>query len=117
MSDFADRYRTLAAEFTRRVEAVPDDAVGGSVTVRGVVGPGRPAPRRRDPGDHAVVRRRGDQARTLGRRRSGCGAGPRRGTRCRTLLDDPARAGKTYEGMFGPTTLEKTVDTFIGLDL
>lgn len=33
------------------------------------------------------------------------------------LLDDPATAGLEYDGYFGRTTLQRTVDTFLGLDL
>jgi uncharacterized protein (TIGR03086 family) len=33
------------------------------------------------------------------------------------LLDDPERAGSEYDGMFGRTSVEKTVDKFLGLDL
>ena len=33
------------------------------------------------------------------------------------LLDDPERAGMEYDGMFGRTSVEQTVDRFLGLDL
>ncbi|MGH4026749.1 MAG: TIGR03086 family protein, partial [Pseudonocardiaceae bacterium] len=33
------------------------------------------------------------------------------------LLDDPGRAGREYDGYFGRTTLQDTVDRFLGFDL
>lgn len=33
------------------------------------------------------------------------------------ILADPDRAGRQYEGMFGPTSLQATVDSFLGFDL
>jgi uncharacterized protein (TIGR03086 family) len=35
----------------------------------------------------------------------------------RALLDDPATAGLEYEGYFGRTSLERTVDGFLCFDL
>jgi uncharacterized protein (TIGR03086 family) len=35
----------------------------------------------------------------------------------RALLDDPSRATKEYDGFFGRTSIEKTIDGFLGFDL
>lgn len=37
--------------------------------------------------------------------------------RVRALLADPAVAGRTYDGFFGPTTVGATLATFYGFDL
>ena len=116
MSEIAERHRTLAAGFTARVEAVPDDRWSNPSpcpewTVRDVVG-------------HVA----GNCGRFLGMVGKELPPGPSveddplgAWTSARdalqAALDDPAVATLEYEGAFGRSTLEKSVDGFQTIDL
>jgi uncharacterized protein (TIGR03086 family) len=112
----ADRFRLLAAAFTDRVEAVPPDRweslspcegwaardvvrhmVGNVDMFFGMIGRSRPAGPSvdDDPGGAWAAARDAMQA----------------------ALDDPDVAGAEYDGMFGRTTLEQSVDRFMAVDL
>lgn len=116
MTEISDRYRRLAAEFTKRVDAVPtarwddpspceewsarqvlDHVVETHSSMTGHVGLALPAgpPVTEDPTDAWSAARDGMQA----------------------LLDDPATARLEYDGYFGRTSLEQTVDGFLCFDL
>lgn len=116
MSTFAERYRRLSAEFTRRVRAVPDDRWespspctewSARDLVRHVVETQASSPSYA--GVTVVLERSVDDDPSA--------AWDEARDAMQALLDDPATAEKSYEGMFGTTTLEQTVDTFVGLDL
>jgi uncharacterized protein (TIGR03086 family) len=116
MSEISERYRRLAAEFTETVENVPaerwdapspcadwtarqvlDHVIDVATSMAGYVGLELPAgpPVSTDPGGGWSAARDG----------------------MRALLDDPATAGLEYEGYFGRTSLERTVDGFLCFDL
>ncbi len=113
MSSIADRYRLLAERFDQVVSAVPADRWANpspceewtaldvvrhvADTERDLViqlGLGQP-----EPGDDPCASWR--SVRVV----------------VQDLLDDPATAGHAYDGYFGPTTFERTIDTFYCLDL
>ncbi|MGH3098937.1 MAG: TIGR03086 family metal-binding protein [Streptosporangiales bacterium] len=116
MTEIASRYRKLAAEFTRHVADVPEEHwedpspcagwTAGDV-LRHVhdfhqhlpeyAGLSLDLPTSVDdrPLDAWVEARDAMQA----------------------LLDDPERAGAEYDGMFGRTSVEQTVDQFVNFDL
>ena len=116
MSAIADRYRRLATAFADKVAAVPDDRWGSPSPCEGWTA--------RDVVRH-VVETQGMFLASVGRE-----LGPlpsvdedpvaaweaARGV-VQADLDDPARASAGYEGFFGPTTFEETVDRFGCLDL
>lgn len=112
----ADRFRLLAAAFTARVDAVPPDRwespspcegwaardvvrhmVGNVDMFFGMIGRSRPAGPSvdDDPAGAWAAARDAMQA----------------------ALDDPDVAGAEYDGMFGRTTLEQSVDRFMAVDL
>jgi len=116
MTEMSDRYRRLAAEFTQSVEAVPaerwddpspcqewtarqvlDHVVTTHSSMAGYVGVTLPAgpPVTEDPVGGWASARDGMQA----------------------LLVDPATAQLEYDGHFGRTNLERTVDGFLCFDL
>jgi uncharacterized protein (TIGR03086 family) len=116
VSETADRHRRLAARFTARVEAVPEDRWAGPSpcegwTARDVVGHmigncglflgfvGRELPS----GPSADE----DPRRAWAAARDAVQAG----------LDDPDVAGQEYEGQFGRSTFEKGVGGFLCIDL
>jgi len=116
MSQISERYRALARELTRRVDAVPagrwDDP--------------SPCPdwSARDVLQHLIDSHRdmpGHAGDPLVFEKSVAddphAAWVEARDAMQALLDDPARAGKEYDGMFGRTSVEKTVDKFLGLDL
>jgi len=115
MTDVADRYRRLAAAFADRIANVPAGAWDDPTpcpdwTVRDLVGHvvqsqgmfrtfvGREAPEVDVTADPAAAF---DTARTL----------------VQGDLDDPERAGSTFEGHFGTQTFEQAVDRFLVFDL
>ncbi len=116
MTEISERYRGLAAEFTRRVEAVPTDrwsnpspCAGWSAldVLRHVIDTHRSMP--------------GWAGLSLSLQKSveddPLAAWVEARDSMQTLLDDPDRAGLEYTGLFGPTTVEQTVDRFLGFDL
>ncbi|MFW5420714.1 TIGR03086 family protein [Nocardiopsis sp. CNT-189] len=116
MSEISERYRVRAAEFTRRVEAVPEDGWDAPSPCEGWTA--------RDVLDHMLDNHRNmpgyagvklDLPRTAA-------DDPKKAwseavAAMQDLLDDPERAGKEYDGYFGRTSIEKTVDEFLGTDL
>ncbi len=116
MSALADRHRKLAAAFTARVEAVPPDRWNNPSpcpdwTARDVVG-------------HVA----GNCGRFLGMVGKELPPGPSMQDdplgawisardALQTALDDPAVATLEYEGAFGKSTLEQSVDGFQNVDL
>lgn len=116
MSEISDRYRRRAAEVTRRVEAVPPDRWDDPSPCEGWSA--------RDVLAHllesqvrmpasvglAVPTQVPVSADPVGAWAEGRDA-------LQAILDDPARAGLEYDGMFGRTSLDRTVDDFLGMDL
>jgi uncharacterized protein (TIGR03086 family) len=115
MTDVADRYRRLSAAFADRIANVPAGAWDDPTpcpdwTVRDLVGHvvqsqgmfrtfvGREAPEVDVTADPAAAF---DTVRTL----------------VQGDLDDPERAGSTFEGHFGTQTFEQAVDRFLVFDL
>lgn len=116
MTEISERYRRLAAEFTRRVEAVPADrwdnpspCQGWSArdVLRHVIDTHRRMPRYVGLSLKVGESVDADPRSAWAEARDGMQA----------LLDDPARAGLEYEGYFARTTLQETVDRFLGFDL
>ncbi|CAM01144.1 TIGR03086 family metal-binding protein [Saccharopolyspora erythraea] len=116
MSDISERYRALAAEFTRRVAAVPAGSWENPSPCEGWTA--------RDVLRHVVEVHRdmpswAGLSVTLHRHVDDdpVGAWSEARDAIQELLEDPDRAGKRYDGIFGPTTAEATVDRFLGFDL
>jgi uncharacterized protein (TIGR03086 family) len=116
MTDISARYSALAAEFTRRVDAVPEDRWEAPSPCEGWTA--------RDVLRHILdnhVNMPGWAGLPLELTRSvdddPRGAWAEARDALQELLDDPERAGTSYEGYFGPTTVEATIDRFLGLDL
>lgn len=114
MSDIADRYRTLAARFSDTVAAVPSDRWDD------------PSPctewSAREVVNHVVETERDFLARFDLAVPSLPDAGPATAwppvrDAVQAALDDPPVAVTAYEGYFGPTTLEETIDQFYAFDL
>jgi uncharacterized protein (TIGR03086 family) len=116
MNETADRYRTLADAFERKIASVrPDQWSAQSPcaewTARGVV-------------SH-VVDVHGMMLRPLGRQLSPApsadddpmGAFKSARADIETVLHDPELAGTEYEGVFGRTKVSSTIDQFLGFDL
>ena len=113
MTAIADRYRTLADAFQDKVAAVsPDDWSNQSPcdewTARQLV-------------DH-VVDVHGMMLKPLDRTLSDrpddpLGAFQSARADLEAVLDDPALAGTEYDGQFGTTKVENTIDQFMGFDL
>jgi uncharacterized protein (TIGR03086 family) len=116
MSDISWRYSALARELTRRVDAVPvgrwdDQSPCEDWTARDVLQhlidwhrdmPGHAG--------HPLVFEKSVQD-------DPHAAWVEARDAMQALLDDPERAAMEYDGMFGRTSVEKTVDNFLGLDL
>jgi uncharacterized protein (TIGR03086 family) len=116
MSEFADRYRSAAAQFTQKVESVPEERWESPTpcedwTVRDVV-------------RHVVD----SSGLFLGFIRRELPSGPEvqedpRGAwinardAVQAALDDPEIAQTEYQGAMGPSTFEKGVDQFLRADL
>jgi uncharacterized protein (TIGR03086 family) len=116
MSEIADRYRKLSTAMTERIAAVPADGweadtpcedwkardlVGHLVDTSGMflgfIG--------EDPPSGPTVADDPLAAFTAAR------------DAVQSALDDPARAQQEYDGMFGKTTFEQSVDGFLSADL
>lgn len=116
MTKISDRYRRLATEFTRRVDAVPDgrwtspspceDWIARDV-LRHVVDQSRDLPAYA--GLTITLEKSVDD--------DPRGAWVEARDTMQELLDDPDRAGLEYDGYFGRTSLEQTIDRFVGFDL
>ena len=113
MSDVADRYRSNAAHFTAVVEAVPADGWDASSPCEGWTA--------RQVLEHVVEGEHGFLARfDLAPELEGddpTAQWPTVRDAVQAALDDPATASTGYDGFFGPTTLEETVDDFLSADL
>jgi uncharacterized protein (TIGR03086 family) len=112
----ADRYRDLAATFTRRVDAVPEDRWDSDAPCDGWTA--------RDVIRHVIDSQR-DMVKVVGLEFD---AGPSVDAdpaaawaalrdSMQGVLDDPAQATLEYDGHFGRTDLAATVGRFICLDL
>ncbi|MEU6263961.1 TIGR03086 family metal-binding protein [Saccharopolyspora shandongensis] len=116
MSEISERYRALATEFTRRVEAVPADGWSAQSPCEGWTA--------LDVLRHVVEVHRdipGWAGLTITLAKvvddDPLGAWLEARYAIQALLDDPQRAGREYEGMFGRTTAEATIDRFLCFDL
>ena len=116
MSEISERYRALARELTRRVDAVPagrwdDPSPCPGWSARDVLR--HILESHRDMAGHAgeplVLHKSVDD--------DPHAAWVEARDAMQALLDDPERAGREYDGHFGRTSVEKTVDKFLGLDL
>ena len=115
MSSIADHYRLLAGAFTETVEAVPADRWEDPSPCEGWSA--------RDVVQHVIDSETGMLERV------GLAPDPPRpdadtaatwtATRdhVQEVLDDPERAGLEYDGFFGRTSFEKTIDQFACFDL
>jgi uncharacterized protein (TIGR03086 family) len=116
MSDISRRYSALARELTRRVDAVPigrwdDPSPCEDWTARDVLQ--HLIDSHRDmPGHagHPLVFEKSVQD-------DPHAAWVEARDAMQALLDNPERARMEYDGMFGRTSVEQTVDKFLGLDL
>ena len=116
MSEISERFRTLAAAFTDRVEAVPGDRwespspcegwtardvvrhmIGNVDLFFGFVDEQRPSGASVDDDPAAAWAEARDAM--------------------QAALDDPDLGGREYDGFFGRTTLAQSVDRFLGVDL
>jgi uncharacterized protein (TIGR03083 family) len=112
MSEIADRYRDLSGRFTDIVMAVPEGrwdlpSPCEGWSARGVF-------------THVVDSEQRFLARfdLVGETATGpWDTWPIVRAAMQNALDDPATAGHRYDSVFGPTTVERTVDGFMNLDL
>jgi len=116
MSDISWRYSALARELTRRVDAVPIGQWDSPSPCEGWTA--------RDVLQHLLDSHRdmpGFAGQALVFEKSvqddPHAAWVEARDAMQKLLDDPERAGMEYDGMFGRTSVEKTVDKFLGLDM
>ena len=116
MTEISERYRALARELTRRVDSVParswdNPSPCEEWTARQVlqhlIDSHRDMPGYA--GDPLVFEKSVDD--------DPHAAWVEARDAMQALLDDPQRAGKEYDGMFGRTSVQRSVDTFLGLDL
>ncbi|GIL26782.1 TIGR03086 family metal-binding protein [Actinocatenispora comari] len=116
MSEIAQRHQKLAAEFDRRVVAVPDTAWDNASPCAGWTA--------RDVLRHVLETSYRDMPAQVGLTVT-IGSvdddpvGAWRGARdqLQEILADPARAGLEYDGMFGRTSLAQTIGGFCLFDL
>jgi uncharacterized protein (TIGR03086 family) len=115
MTSIADRYRLLAGNFSDTVDAVPPDRWDDASPCEGWSA--------RDVVQHVIDTEIGMLERVgLAPDPPPADATPSaRWSAIRDLvqeaLDDPERAGREYDGFFGRTTFEKTIDAFGCFDL
>ncbi len=116
MSEIADRYERLAADFAAAVAAVPDDRWSSPSPCEGWTA--------RDVVEHVCT----TQGMFLGFVDEPAGDGPAvaddpvgawraASAPVRAVLADPARASATFEGFFGETSFESAIDRFANFDL
>ncbi len=113
MSDIADRHRRLADRFITVVRAVPDPSWGAPSPCQGWTA--------RHVLEH-VIESQEQFLQRFDRAPDANGADHIEHWQLvrdamQAALDDPAVAGTTYEGYFGPTTLGETVDGFYAPDM
>ena len=116
MSEIADRYRLLAAELTRRVEAVPADRWDDASPCEGWSA--RDVLRHVVQTELAMLERvdlRPDTVPSVDDDPVGAWATAR--DFVQGVLDDRAAATREYDSMFGRTTIERTLDQFGCFDL
>lgn len=116
MHTVADRYRALAADVTRRVGAVPADRWDEPSPCEGWSARAVLAhliDSHRDMPAHVGLTVTTDIAVSD----DPVGAWAQARDALQALLDDPATASLEYDGYFGRTSLQKTVDAFLCLDL
>ncbi len=114
-STIADRYARLAEHFTRVVDAVPDDRWNAQ------------SPCEEWTAIDVVRHVATTEAEMLGRMpfapdtaddlSDPLKAWPVVRDRIQAALENPDQAGHSYDGFFGPTTFEATIDSFFGMDL
>lgn len=113
MSDVADRYRRNAARFTAVVDDVPDTGWDTGSPCEGWTA--------RQVLEHVVEGEHGFLARfDLAPELTGDDPAqhwPSVRDAVQAALDDPATAATEYDGFFGRTTLQETVDDFLSADL
>ena len=116
MTHFSDRYRRLSTEFTRRVDAVPAERWespspceewNARQVLQHVID------------SHVNMPKYGGVVVTLTKSVDDDpqAAWVEARETMQELLEDPARAGAEYDGMFGRTSVQQTVDGFLGFDL
>lgn len=116
MTEYSERYRDLSTEFTRRVHAVPADRWDSPSPCAGWT--------TRDVLRH-VIGVHGDMPGYVGLSLELTGsvdedpqhAWDEAREAMQQLLDDPTRAKLEFDGYFGRTSLERTVDNFLCFDL
>lgn len=116
MTEISERYRSLAAEMTRRVDAVPPERWDDPSPCEGWSA--------RDVLRHLIDSHRdmpGYVGLTVSRQHSvdedPAAAWAEARDVMLALLEDPARATLEYDGYFGRAALQSTVDRFLGFDL
>lgn len=116
MNEIANRYRSLAAEFTRRVDAVPAERWDDPSPCEGWTA--------RDVVRHMIETHQSmpgyvglslDLTTSVDDDPVAAWAEARNAMQA--LVDDPAQADREYDGYFGRTSLGTTVDRFLGFDL
>ena len=116
MTDISDRYRRLSTEFTRRIDAVPDgrwdspspcEDWNARQVLQHVID------------SHVNMPKYGGVVVTLTKSVDDDpqAAWVEARETMQELLEDPARAGAEYDGLFGRTSVQQTVDGFLGFDL
>jgi uncharacterized protein (TIGR03086 family) len=108
MSEISERYARHAAAFAATIADVPADrwdspSPCSEWTARGVV-------------EH-IVQVHGMFLGLVGRRLFDGADFAQASAVVQADLEDPVRAGETYEGMFGTATFESSVDSFVTMDL
>jgi uncharacterized protein (TIGR03086 family) len=116
MSEISERYRDLAAEFTRRVAAVPADGWDNPSPCAGWTA--------RDVLRHLIDNHRAmpgyaglyvDLTESVHDDPHAAWDEARQSMQ--ELLDDPRRAGLEFDGYFGRTSVQRSVDRFLCFDL